>query len=110
MVSLYESPARETIATLLVLVASLSAARGTMQLRRGLARAVPLDVVRGVRGVVISLTAAACLAAVLSAQTGFLVLGAIVLAEELYETGVLALIIRSGECRASEERRCAGSS
>ena len=32
-----------------------------------------------------------------SGQNGFLVLGALVLGEELYETGVLALIIRRGE-------------
>jgi len=34
----------------------------------------------------------------LSAQTGFvIILGAIILGEELYETGILAVIIRLGE-------------
>jgi hypothetical protein len=42
---------------------------------------------------------------ILLAQTGLLVLGAVFLAEELYETGVLALIIRSGARTESEGSR-----
>ena len=37
------------------------------------------------------------IAAALLAQSGLVVLGLVFLAEELYETGVLALIIRSGD-------------
>jgi hypothetical protein len=32
-----------------------------------------------------------------SGRTGFITFGAIILAEELYETGVLALFVRLGE-------------
>lgn len=70
----------------------------------GLGQALPLDVVPGLRGRAISLGAAAFATGILSAQTGFLVLGAVFLAEELYETGILAVIIRLGERCPSEER------
>ena len=45
----------------------------------------------------VALAAAAFAAGALLAQSGLVVLGLVFLAEELYETGVLALIIRSGD-------------
>ncbi len=97
MTNLYTPPLSEIVAGLVMLVGILAAARGARTLARGLREARPLDVVRGIRGFVIALAAAAFAAGVFLAQTGLIVLGAVFLAEELYETGVLALIIRSGQ-------------
>jgi hypothetical protein len=96
------SPIRESLAALLLLGGGLAAVRGTRRLLRGLGQAVSLDVVLGLRGWAIALAAEACAIGLLSAESGFLVLGGIVLAEELYETGLVALVIRAGERRASE--------
>jgi hypothetical protein len=85
------------VAGLLVLVAALAAVRGSRVLARGVREARPLDVVRGIRGLVVALSAATFAAGVFLATPGLIVLGAVFLGEELYETGVLALIIRSGE-------------
>jgi hypothetical protein len=98
-VSLYEPPINEILAGLLVLGGGLSAARGMRRLLRGLSEAVPLEVVRGIRGCVIALALGAFAVGILSGRTGALVFGAIFLGEELYETGILVLIIRSGSPR-----------
>ena len=95
--SLYEPPTNEIIAGVLLLVASLSLGRGARRLVRGLREADPLAVVRGLRGWVIALALGTGALGVLSAQGGFVTLGGIFLAEELYQTGILAVIIRSGE-------------
>ena len=99
--SLYEPPTSEIIAGILLLLASLSLWRGTRCLLRGLGEAESLDVVRGLRGLVVGLALGAGALGVLAAQSGFLVFSSIFLAEELYETGVLALIIRAGAARTS---------
>ena len=88
---------KECIAALLILCAALAGSRGTRALARGLREAKPLDVVRGIRGVVVALAAVTCAAGVMLATPGLIVLGFVFLGEELYETAVLALIIRSGE-------------
>jgi len=63
-----------------------------------------LDVVHGFRGCIVAVAAGAFAAGMLSTHSGFLVFGAIFLGEELYETGVLAVIIRVGERAASREK------
>jgi len=97
MTTLYTPPLSHVIAGILVLVSALAAAHGALALRRGLRDARALEVVRGIRSCVVALVATAFAAGVLLASTGWIVLGAVFLGEELYETGVLALIIRSGE-------------
>ncbi len=87
----------ECVAALLVLLAALAGGRGVRALARGLREARPLDVVRGIRGVVIAFAAMIFAAGVILATSGLIVLGLVFLGEELYETGVLASIIRSGE-------------
>ena len=82
-----------------------TAARGTRALVRGLREARSLDVVRGIRGCVLALSAGAFAGGVLLAETGPLVIGAVFLGEELYETGLLAMIIRSGERRGPNDAR-----
>jgi len=97
MESLYTAPLSEIVAALLALVGMLSAVRGARAVARGLREARSLDLVRGIRACVVALAAAAFAAGALLAQGGLVVLGLVFLAEELYETAVLALIIRSGE-------------
>lgn len=95
--TLGEPPINRIIAVLLLLGAVLAAARGTRRLVRGVGQAAPLDVVRGIRGWVIAVASAVAAVGLLWAQTGFVVFAGIFLAEELYETGLLAAIIRGGE-------------
>ena len=98
-----DSPLREIVAASLMIAGALCAVRGTRRLARGLGDAVSLDVIRGVRGWVIAFAMAAFTAGVLAAESGFLVLGAVFLGEELYETGIVVLIIRGADARP--ERR-----
>ena len=97
MTSLDCSPLNEIVAGLLLLVSVLSVAHGTRRLMRGLRHARPLDVIHGIYGLVIALAAVAFAGGVLLAQTGLIVLGAVFLGEELYETALVAAIIRAGE-------------
>ncbi len=97
MPSLVCSPWNEIVAGLLLSISVVSAAHGARRLTSGLRHARALDVVHGIRGSVIALAAIAFAGGVLLAQTGLLVLGAVFLGEELYETGLLAAIIRAGE-------------
>jgi len=105
MPSLYAPPLNEIVAGVLLLVGVATAARGTRALVKGLREARSLGVVRGIRGCVIALSAGAFASGVLLAETGPLVIGAVFLGEELYETGLLAMIIRSGERRGPNDAR-----
>ena len=53
-----------------------------------------LTLIRGIRGLVVGVAAWALAGGILFAQTWLLVFGGVFLAEELYETGVVALILR----------------
>ena len=89
---------------LLALAGICAALRGARLVCRGLRQASSLDVVRGIRMAVVALAAGFFALSLLSANTGFLVLGALVLGEELYETGLLAVVIRLGD-RSTPWRR-----
>ena len=99
MASVYAPPINELIAGLFGLLGLYATARGVRLLARGVALASPLDLVRGIRACVVAFAAGACVAGFLLAETGFLVLGALVLGEELYETGLVCLVIRAGDDR-----------
>jgi hypothetical protein len=79
--------------------AGWAAARGVKLLVRGLRHAdqesASLQVVRGLRGIVVGVGAGALAGGVLFGQVWLLVFGAVFLAEELYETGVLVLVLRA---------------
>jgi hypothetical protein len=53
-----------------------------------------LWLIRGIRGLVVAIAAWALAAGLLFAQTWLLVFGAVFLAEELYETGVVIVVLR----------------
>jgi len=93
----YSWPWNEIAAALLLLIGGVAARRGMRRLTSGLRHARSLDIIRGIRSSVIALAALAFAGGVLLAQTGLLVLGVVFLGEELYETGLLAAIIRAGE-------------
>ncbi|PYO46345.1 MAG: hypothetical protein DMD84_26290 [Candidatus Rokuibacteriota bacterium] len=63
-----------------------------------------LRAVRGIRGLVIGVAAWALAAGLLLEQTWLLVFGAVFLAEELYETGVLVLVLRMADDATSGAR------
>jgi len=96
---LYEPPLNQIVAALLALLGLFAAARGGRQVVRGVRHAEPLPLVRGIRGCVVAVVAGTSALGLLAAQTGLLVFGAIFLAEERYETGVLIAIIRSARAR-----------
>ena len=84
------------VVVLLALGGAWAAWRGGGLVVRSLARAddpsASLWLIRGIRGVVVGVAAG-----VLFEQTWLLVFGGIFLVEELYETGVVALILRAGQ-------------
>lgn len=72
--------------------------------RRADDSASSLRAVRGIRGLVIGVAAWALAAGLLLEQTWLLVFGAVFLAEELYETGVLVLVLRMADDATSGAR------
>jgi hypothetical protein len=83
------------IGVLASLVAIYAAVTGARRLARGLREASSLAVVRAIRRLVTAVAAAVVALAMLVGEHGLLVFAAVFLAEELYETGVLALILRA---------------
>ena len=75
--------------------------RGIRLLARGLAHAdedrSSLDVIRGIRGLAVAVGTAALAGGVLLEQTWLLAFGLVFLLEELYETGVVALVLRGAQ-------------
>jgi hypothetical protein len=85
------------VAALLAVGGGWAAGHGAGLLVRAVRRAddpvSSLRAVRGIRGVVIGVATWALAAGLLFEQTWLLVFGAVFLAEELYETGVLLLVL-----------------
>jgi hypothetical protein len=91
-------PVHVLLAALLWLLAAVAFWRGIRGLATGLCKvdhpASTLRVVRGIRGVIVAVSAAALGGGVLFAS---MVFGLIFLGEELYETGVILLALRAGQ-------------
>jgi len=100
MEPLGEFPGRHALAVLLVLAGAWAGVRGARLLARGLRCAddesAPLWIIRSIRGTVVAVGAGALAGGLLYAQMWLLVFGVIFLAEELYETGAIALVLRAG--------------
>jgi hypothetical protein len=81
--------------------------RGVRLLGRGLRHgddpSAPLWIVRGLRGIIVAICTAAVALGTFLGQVWLVVFGTLWLAEEIYETGVLALILRAGA--SGSERR-----
>jgi len=87
-----------TVAVLLAVGAGVMFVRGARLAARALGRpedpSAALWLIRGIRGIVVGVGAAALAGGMLFGATWLLVFGAVFLAEEIYETGVVALILR----------------
>ena len=94
MTGIYAAPISHLVVGGLAVLVACAAARGATLMRRGLRDADALDLVRGIRFVVIAFVAGLAGLGVASGHGGLLVIAALILAEEIYETGALALIIR----------------
>jgi hypothetical protein len=101
MPSILESPMHIIFAGLCFLSAVAAAWRGGYGLSRGLREADrssgALWLVRGLRGVIITVAMVTLGSGVLLASNGLLVFAAVFLSEELYETGVVLLTLRMGQ-------------
>jgi hypothetical protein len=87
-------------AALALVVGAWAGVRGVRLLARGLGRgedpSAPLWVVRGFRGIIVALCMAFLAIGTVLGQVWLVVFGALWLVEEVYETGILALILRAG--------------
>jgi hypothetical protein len=93
------------VAVVLGLGATRALAGGVKLLARGLRHAddpaSSLWLVRGIRDIVVGVGMAALASGIAFESTGLLVFGAVFLAEELYETGVVLFILRHVEKEVS---------
>jgi hypothetical protein len=93
------------LAALVTLGGLWAGARGVRLLARGLRAADDprgsLWVIRGLRGLIVCICLAALAVGAVLETVWLLVFAGIWLLEEIYETGVLALILRSGGAEAS---------
>jgi len=92
--------ALRVLAIILAFAGAWAGARGAKLFFRGFRCpdnvSAPLWIVRGIRGMVVAVAVGALAGGMVFAQKWMIFFGAIFLAEELYETGVLALILRVG--------------
>jgi hypothetical protein len=95
--TLYEPPASHILTALLVLTGSYAAVAGIRMMGRALGRGDALSLIRSIRVVILGLVAGLAALTFATGNTGFLVIGLLILAEEIYETGTLAAIIRLGD-------------
>jgi hypothetical protein len=90
-----------TLTVIGALAGAWAGVRGTRLLLRGLAHAdeehASLDVIRGIRGVAIAVGTAALAGGILLKERWLLAFGLVFLLEELYETGVVALVLRAAQ-------------
>ena len=100
MASFYEPPVNHVVAAGLVIFGAWAGARGARQVSDGLASGAALELVRGLRLAILAIVAGFFAVGLVSARSGFVTFGALILAEELYETGLLALLCRLGEREA----------
>jgi hypothetical protein len=94
------------LAALAVVFGAWAGIRGVRLLADGLRHgddpSGPPWVVRGLRGIILAICMAALAAGTVFGQFWLVVFRALWLAEEVYETGVLALILRSGARQETE--------
>jgi len=83
-----------------VVIAGVLAWGGLRRMRRGLRESASLELVRGIRALVTAVAVVVFALALVTGERGLLAFAAVFLAEELYETGLLILIIRASEAAA----------
>jgi hypothetical protein len=93
----FEPPVSHTLAALLVLAGAYAAVAGVRMMSAALGRGDALHLIRGIRVLILGLVAGLAALTFATGNTGFLVIGLLILAEEIYEIGTLAAIIRLGD-------------
>ena len=106
---LYYSPIRQGL-TLLLMATSIIFAWYSVRHFRGVVGTQenadsPRTIVRGLRGLIISLTTLAWAVGIYWEQEWLLIIGLVILAQEMYEMGVLSLILRYGYTVSYERDR-----
>ena len=94
---LYEPPVNHIAGTLLLLAGADAAVVSVRMIRSALRRGDALHLIRGIRVLILAFVAGLSTLSFATGNTGFLVMGMLILAEEIYETGTLAAIIRLGD-------------
>jgi uncharacterized membrane protein HdeD (DUF308 family) len=94
--ALFEPPVSHVLAALLVLAGAYAAAAGVRMMSTALRRGDALRLIRGIRVLILGLVAGLAALTFATGKAGYLVIGLLILAEEIYETGTLATIIRLG--------------
>ena len=87
----------DALTVLLVLAGAALGVKGARAMGCALRLGRSLDLIRAIRLVIFGAVALVCAAGVATGRNGFFVLAAVFVAEELYETALVAAIIRSGE-------------
>ena len=87
----------DALTALLALVGVGLTAAGARRIGRALRAAASLELIYGIRTVVFGVVAFLCAAGTTSGQSGLFVLAGVLLGEELYETALVAAIVRAGE-------------
>jgi hypothetical protein len=108
MVTLYEPPVSHVLTALLVLAGACAAVAGVGMMSRALRRGDAIHLIRGIRVLILGLVAGLAALTFATGNTGFLVIGLLILAEEIYETATLAAIIRLGDCPAARSSEMTG--
>ena len=94
--TLYEPPVSHILTALLALAGAYTAVAGVRMMRTALRRGDALHLIRGIRVLILGLVTGLGALTFATGNTGFLVIGVLILAEEIYETGMLAAIISLG--------------
>ena len=97
MRTLYEPPVSHVLTALLALAGAWAAVAGVRMMSAALGRGDALHLIRGIRVLILGMVAGLAALAFGTGKTGFLAVGLLILAEEIYETGTLAAIIRLGD-------------
>ena len=95
--TLFEPPVSHILTALLVLAGAYAAVAGVRMMSSALRRGDALHLIRGIRVLILGFIAGLAALSFATGNTGFLVIGLLILAEEIYETGTLAAIIRLGD-------------
>jgi hypothetical protein len=100
----------DLLVALTVVAGGWAGGRGIVLLARGIRRAdderSSLWVIRGLRGLAVAVGTAAVAGGILANQRWLLAFGAIFLLEELYETGIVALVLRRSLRTPPTHRSC----
>jgi hypothetical protein len=95
--TLYEPPVSHILMALLALAGAYATVAGIRMMRTALGRGDALHLIRGIRVLILGFVTGLAALTFATGNTGFLVIAVLILAEEIYETGTLAAIIRLGD-------------